>query len=105
MQNNLLDILNSIGLESELQEEFKNASLKKIFVDKSTKTYRIIIETEKEIDDKITNKIIELFKSKFKTIKDTKIEYYIKNKIQLNQEDKLKQSNNNINFEKNGSRS
>lgn len=77
MQNKLLDILNNIGLESEYITLFKDANINKIMIDKKNIIYTIIIDIFDNVDDVITNRIIELFKEKYKNVNDVKIEYNI----------------------------
>lgn len=77
MQNKLLDILNNIGLESEYITLFKDANINRIIIDKKNIIYTIIIDISDNVDDVITNRIIELFKEKYKNINDVKIEYNI----------------------------
>ena len=77
MQNKLLDILNNIGLESEYITLFKDANINKIMIDKKNIIYTIIIDIFDNVDDSITNRIINLFKEKYKNVNDVKIEYNI----------------------------
>jgi len=85
MQNKLVEILTSIGLSNDKIEIFNNANIKKIFVNKENKTYKMIIEVKDIIDSNITNEIIELMKNKFNNINDIKIEYYMKNEVLVNE--------------------
>ncbi|MBE6152911.1 MAG: PolC-type DNA polymerase III [Firmicutes bacterium] len=78
MENKLVEILTSIGLDKDKINLFNDANIKKIFINKESKTYKLIIESNDNIDTKITEEVIELMKNKFKNINDIKIEYYIK---------------------------
>lgn len=84
MHNKLTDILSNIGLDDNYIKEFDNSTLKRIFINKKDSVYKMIIETEKEVDSNTTEKIINLLKNKFGNIKDVKIEYYVKNEVKEN---------------------
>ena len=81
MKNELINILEKIGLNKDYINEFENAVLKKIFINKEEKTYRLVILTEKEISSNITEEICSLIKNKFPNIENVSIDYYLKNEV------------------------
>lgn len=105
MQNKLVDILNKIGLDKEYITLFKDAKINKILVDKKSISYKIIIDIYDNVDDVITNRIIDLFKKKYSNVNSVEIEYNIL-KEEIKEEKKEKQapentyvkSNNNSNI-------
>ncbi len=88
--HNIIEFLNKIGLEQNLITQFKEAKFKKVFIDKNTKTYRIIIEIKNNIDPLVTEKIENLIKEKFQNLETVKIEYY-KNPVIVEDEIKIKE--------------
>ena len=94
MQNKLIELLNKIGLEKEYITLFKDAKINKILIDKKNITYKIIIDIFDNVDDVITNRIINLFKEKYVNVKDIEIEYNIlKQDVEVKVEEEKKEEN------------
>jgi len=81
MKNELLNILEKIGIQKDYINEFSNSILRRIFIDKEKKSYRLVIVTDREISSNITEEICTLIKKHFNNIENVSIDYYMKDEI------------------------
>ncbi len=84
MQNKLMEILDNIGVDNTIKNEFKDSYIDKIILNKHNKSYKINICTYKNINSETIEKIRKLFKEKYKNINDIKIEI-----VNLKSEEKI----------------